>query len=290
MRSFTGFKPPARFDDEPFTTVRLEESASRSGPWEDIDVFALSPADADPSAPASRDFTTSAATEDPGWYRLTWVDADNDTFVGDPVRFGGGLVSVDDVLAVLHLSEVSAEQAGRITTAIEVAEDWARRYLRQPNLGLSGVGVIDSYWGQTYIPYSGALTELRVTPFPGAAPTVIPTNAYEASNGFIRVHTADWVWPGLPADEHTWPGNYRIDVVTSQDGSLDPVIRQGIATAAAAVWQRGPRTAKGLQSESLGDYSYTLASGSSGSGTGSPYFAEAKDLLRPRRRRGPMVV
>jgi hypothetical protein len=288
VRSFQGFKPPERYDDEPFTTIRLEEAAGREGPWAEIDVFSLEPVDDDPASPTARSFTTVEAVEDPGWYRIVWEDADANTFTSDPLRYGGGIASVQDVLDAMHLDSVSTTEAGRIMRALESAEVWARERLRQPNLGVIGTTVVDSYWNQTFIPYSGTLVEVRVTPFPGADTTVVPATSYEADGRRIRIYSRGWAWPGLPADEQVWPGNHRIDVVTQQDGYVDPRVRDAIALYAASLWHRMPSAAKGLQSESLGDYSYTLAGGGSNA-TATTFADEAKELL-PAPRRGPLVV
>jgi hypothetical protein len=71
--SLERFTPPARSDGVPYTSVRIEEAATSSGPWAVIDTQATAP-DADPEYPATRDLTTTKATLAEGWYRVTWVD------------------------------------------------------------------------------------------------------------------------------------------------------------------------------------------------------------------------
>lgn len=104
VRDFLGFRPPPRHDADPFTIARIEEGAASDGPWEQIDEFPLDPVDTNPAAPAARDLTTDNATLDPAWYRIVWVDASDDTFVGDPVQFAARpwIPSVDDVAALLQ--------------------------------------------------------------------------------------------------------------------------------------------------------------------------------------------
>jgi hypothetical protein len=84
--SLEDFRPPARFDGNPWTQARVEEAAIRSGPWVAIDTLALEPVDADPAQPQSRDLTTTQATLASGYYRVVFLDADShETPPTDPV-------------------------------------------------------------------------------------------------------------------------------------------------------------------------------------------------------------
>lgn len=70
------YTPIARFDGIPWTVARIEEAELSSGSWATIDTITLSPVDADPSAPATRDLTTNNASSTMGlWYRIVFVDA-----------------------------------------------------------------------------------------------------------------------------------------------------------------------------------------------------------------------
>jgi hypothetical protein len=79
--TFEGFTPPPRHDAsaQPWTQVRIEESAAATGTFTVIDTLALSPLDTDPANPALRSFTTTHATQPAGWYRLTFLDAASNT-------------------------------------------------------------------------------------------------------------------------------------------------------------------------------------------------------------------
>ncbi len=85
-----GYTPVARYDSIPWTQARIEEGATIDGPWTVIDTKALSPVDADPSHPATRNFTTengSAATN--YWYRVVFLDATgDDTLPTSPFQNG----------------------------------------------------------------------------------------------------------------------------------------------------------------------------------------------------------
>ena len=85
--SFEGFTPPPRYDNLPYTSVRIEEASASTGPWTLIDTFPLSPLDPDPAEPLERDFTTENATLDSGWYRLQFLDANADpSNYSDPIQ------------------------------------------------------------------------------------------------------------------------------------------------------------------------------------------------------------
>jgi hypothetical protein len=75
--SFRNWKPPARYDDLPWTDVYIQEAALEAGPWPGtlVDTVALDPLDEDPADPESRSFTTDNGTSDALWYGLVFVDA-----------------------------------------------------------------------------------------------------------------------------------------------------------------------------------------------------------------------
>lgn len=75
--TFVDYLPPARFDGLFWTTVKIEESASSSGPWTLIETKPF-PAYTNAAEPPSASFTTELATLQNGWYRLTFVDATGD--------------------------------------------------------------------------------------------------------------------------------------------------------------------------------------------------------------------
>lgn len=107
VRSFLGFAPPPRYEEaaDPFTEVLIEEAQSSAGEFLVIETVELDPVDTDPANPQARDFTTDAATQDPGFYRLTWKDAGGQTFTGGIIRFPSLPVwapSVREVAALLR--------------------------------------------------------------------------------------------------------------------------------------------------------------------------------------------
>lgn len=77
IHTLIGAEPPERVDSLPWTDVRIEESTAQSGPWATAETQALSPLDTDPASPMSRDLTFEASIAS-GWFRLVFIDANND--------------------------------------------------------------------------------------------------------------------------------------------------------------------------------------------------------------------
>jgi hypothetical protein len=77
--SLQDYAPPARSDDRPFTKARIEEAAEATGIWAAIDTLTL-PAEhagSDPEHPEVRELTTRNGTRIEGWYRVVWIDGEN---------------------------------------------------------------------------------------------------------------------------------------------------------------------------------------------------------------------
>jgi hypothetical protein len=89
-RTFEGYAPPKRYDGLPFVSVTIREASAAAGPYTTIDTKALSPIDANPATPATRNFTTDDATLPNGWYLIVWTDGAGATFDSEPVAAGLG--------------------------------------------------------------------------------------------------------------------------------------------------------------------------------------------------------
>lgn len=87
--SFTDYTPTARYDATPWTNVRIQECATSGGTFVTLETQALSPVDADPTHPVSRNITTTLATiASGGWYRIVFVDAALNEQPTTPVQQG----------------------------------------------------------------------------------------------------------------------------------------------------------------------------------------------------------
>lgn len=70
------YAPPARVDGRAFTKARIEEAPAITGAWLPVQTLTLSPVDADPAHPVTRELTTGLAQYATGWYRVVWIDAE----------------------------------------------------------------------------------------------------------------------------------------------------------------------------------------------------------------------
>jgi hypothetical protein len=136
--TFEDYTPAPRYDALPWTEVRIEESDAADGTWTLIDTIALSPLDADPENPASRDFTTELGTADELWYRVIFADADGDTSEASAavqnVASSTPYATVDELFRLLKIANPTAAQtlagervllaaSGEIDSEIDLAAD-----------------------------------------------------------------------------------------------------------------------------------------------------------------------
>jgi len=131
--SFEDFTPAARYDSIPWETVEIEEAATEDGAYSLIDTQTLSPLDADPTNPASRDFSTSNGTEDDQWYRVRFVDGNGDTSeYTEPIKnvqddtYAVAYATADELARILKIRTPSAEQTtamNRVLTAAALEID-----------------------------------------------------------------------------------------------------------------------------------------------------------------------
>lgn len=80
--TFVDYTPVIRYDGIPWETAQIEEAATNSdddSDWTLIDTYTLTPVDADPENPASRNFTTNQGTDVEQWYRVRFFDANGDS-------------------------------------------------------------------------------------------------------------------------------------------------------------------------------------------------------------------
>lgn len=200
--------------------------------------------------------------------------------------------SVEDVMMLLGLEDVSTYQEIRIERAIESAKSWAKRYLRYDYENLTETGTETFYDvnedGAIPTPVEGA-TILSVTVFraPGSSGEELSNTSYAWNDRQILLWPIQVYSPFEGATATRIFGTYRKVVVEydSSDVGIPPGIRDGVALAAAAIWLRSPKLAGGLSSESIGDYSYSLAKAAGE----HPMFGEAKALLHSFRRQTQMV-
>lgn len=110
------YTPTPRYDSVPWTDARIQEAATADAEsWTTIETISLSPVDADPSEPATRNFTTENASDTAGlWYRIIFVDADGDELLPTvPVQNVTPIVAYatrTELARILKIREPTQEQ------------------------------------------------------------------------------------------------------------------------------------------------------------------------------------
>ena len=127
--TFENYTPTPRYDSIAWTEARIYEAATADAldaDWTLIDTIALSPVDADPSDPASRDLTTELASDtDELWYRIVFADSTGDTLtptvpvqnVPSPTPYA----TVDELARILKIRTPSAEQTAAMERVLLAA-------------------------------------------------------------------------------------------------------------------------------------------------------------------------
>lgn len=93
------YTPSPREDGRPWTQARIDESATKAGPYTTLETVTLSPLDGDPANPQTRSFTTQLATLAAGWYVVTFLDADGNEQPTAPVLNGPSYIATRDDVA-----------------------------------------------------------------------------------------------------------------------------------------------------------------------------------------------
>lgn len=115
--SLIDYTPSPRYGtSDPWTQARIEQSASRSGPFTEIETQTLDPAYTDPESPPSYDFTTELVTIYPGWLRVVFLDADGTQEPTEPVFVGSAIRPTVADVANLMPDRTTVEGGGTAGT------------------------------------------------------------------------------------------------------------------------------------------------------------------------------
>lgn len=115
--SFRGARPGDRYGDNPlpFTTVRFEAAETEDGTFVVRDTQDLDPVDTDPAAPQLRNLSTDLAEDGDVFWRLVFVDADDNeeaTEVGERLRIRPSVADVGKILRARTRSDQSGTELG----------------------------------------------------------------------------------------------------------------------------------------------------------------------------------
>lgn len=169
--TFEDYTPVARYDDLPWTDVRIEEAPAAAGPWTEIDTLDIDPVDVDPSNPATRSFTTELASDDPDlWYRLVFLDGTGDfAQYTTPVQNIAGATTayttVSELQRVLKINNPTALQTAAMNRVLLAAAGEIDSEISRPSDADALVGAelalaaevnlerAVEHWQQAYAPF-----------------------------------------------------------------------------------------------------------------------------------------
>lgn len=170
--TFERVTPVARYDGDPWTHARIEESDASDGTYAEIDTIDLSTLtggiDSDPSDPAARNLTTANGTELEQWYRIVFVDGDdNESAPTSPIQnttSAAAYATVDEFFRIIKIRNPSDDQteaamrvlavaAGEINAEIDLGEDttlsgWQLQLAAEVNLERA-----HEHWRQQETPF-----------------------------------------------------------------------------------------------------------------------------------------
>lgn len=114
--------PQRRYDGQPWTVAKIEEAPSAGGTFSLIDTITLSPVDATPAAPVTRNFTTPNAVLPAGWYRVRWEDAASHISYSETVSPSQlGLISIERLKDRLDIDHSDTSEDTRLRRDIASA-------------------------------------------------------------------------------------------------------------------------------------------------------------------------
>lgn len=297
--SFYGYRPAARYDGNPWTSVVIQEAAASTGPWTNIDSKVLSPVDTDPAAPLERDFTTTLATLANGWYRIKWIDGATNEELTTPIYHGTSaatLATLSDVQRVLQYATLTSAQVEQLQEALEVADALLRVKLQTFDSSSGTAAYYHSVPGAGLnLPVNGAaVTAVRTYLTPDADPILLTADLFQVADTHVLLERRLWdmPWPygyGTQLVEGTDLVVARVEVDWTYTGGIPKPVRDAVALTTGALWSQGPKFVSGLKSERIGDYSYTLGGGGVGE-QDALIPAAALSLVKPYLKRRSVFV
>jgi hypothetical protein len=166
--TFERFRPPPRYDNLPWTEARIEEAATATGTFTQIDVYTIAPVDPDPTDPAYQSFTTELGTDENQWYRIVFADGTGDVSVPTiPIQneADAAVINVEpyattsELATILQVNETSNHDAlarvllaaaGEIVTECGRSDfaGWELQLVAQVNLARA-----EELWRQMKVPW-----------------------------------------------------------------------------------------------------------------------------------------
>lgn len=157
--------PPERFDDVPWVSVRVEQSATETGSYTTLATVDFDTIDVDPANPLSRSFTVEGATVG-DWWRAVWVAEDlSESQPTDPVQLADtdteAYATAAELARILKIRNPSTEQTAAmervlLAAAGEINSEIGRIDLAGWELALAAEVNLDravEHWNQVETPF-----------------------------------------------------------------------------------------------------------------------------------------
>lgn len=208
------------------------------------------------------------------------------------------LASVADVQRELGVASLTAAEQADIEKYLETAEEYAAKILRTsydaPATPTTRFEYDVAEDAQLDVPPNSTSVTVQTYLYADSNPLTLTVNedySFDSGRGELRLRPSlvFEIFEGASASRLL----RRYEVVkltyTPPTPSVPAPVRDGVALLAASLFKQAPQASGGLQSESLGDYSYSLASGGGGGG-GTIVADTVMKLWRPYIRRKILVV
>lgn len=208
--------------------------------------------------------------------------------------------SVADIKRVLQYTDDDPVRDAQLRASLDAVESWAETRLR--HLGRSGPQ-IEVYFdvaedATLHLP-ADDIVVTKVKVFASASSTGLlsfPSELGHApgydltDDGRLILRPSFQVVPFEGAiAERTLRYYSRVEVHYIGSGLMPRAVSEGLAILAAGHWRFGPNILSGLNSEKIGDYSYTMEKPDASSGATS-YQSSAMWFLRPYLRKMRVTV
>jgi hypothetical protein len=265
VKTIYGNYPPPREDGLPFTQARIDESQEQFGTYDILETFALSPLDADPSHPQGRDFTITTSQFEDSWLKVVWIDANGDLSINDPIDASSEpptIASVADVRRVLRLGPGQVVSDDDLAYILNVA--WS--YLSPKLPDFSAANGTETFYevhagDVLHLPHDGSsVSAIRGYGDPRGSATILVTGDFDVLPTGVKLWNRGF---GLDARygpfDDTRSRWAKVEIDWERGVAVPYAVREAVALAAAGMYELNPKLIKGMRSERIGSYSYTLS-------------------------------
>lgn len=199
------------------------------------------------------------------------------------------LAALSDVKRVLRITTEDATRDAELTAKLAVAEEWFRIRSRgefDETAPAEAEYYAIRYGSILHLPVPGS-TVTAVRAGSATGPATLGSDSYTVMDDRrVRIGRID-PWPRDPREQEPlgWserPYYEKVEIDYTPPATVSVAVRDGIASIAAAMWKRsggGETGSQNIKSEKIGDYSYTLESGSQTAG--DDLWRDGLRLLHP---------